>query len=940
MRIYRLVIFFAAYTLLSQAQSQLPCSMRTLAGRATTAAGDGGPASVAQLFEPEAIVFDSSGNLYVADSRNNRIRKISPGGIITTIAGTGAAGFSGDGGRATNAELRLPSGVAIDLKRNLYIADTGNHRIRKVNPDGIIATIVGTGIGAFAGDGGPAVMAELSSPAGLTIDESGNLYVADAGNHRIRRVGANGVITTVAGKGICDGYCADIGDGGLAIQASLVAPQGVAIDSRGRLIIADTENWRIRAVDENGVITTIAGPGSGASAGVDRIPAKEIDMLRIRSVVAEADGSILVPAGAIWRVTPDGLATSIAKGGYYGSQIAADAHGNLYLSGYPRYNYSFLYPARALFAADFLADTIQRLPAGGAGPVPFAGVPAPGFSGDGGPANLATLGFPSGIAVDDHLNVYIADSGNLRIRKIEANGIMRTIAGTGELGCYKDLGDGGPALAARFCGPMGIGVDGSGNVFVADSRNDRIRKIAAGGTISTVAGGGWKSPPPTGMEQAATDTQLRDPRGLAVSRSGDLYLLALENSPRLLKVTPDGKLRTIVVFVSGIFPGCCDASNRIFSGMAVDNLGNVFINKLQWATSGDDKIIKVDPSGGTTILSAVGRYSDTLLSATVDSVGNLYLAEFGGRLKKLTPDGKFGTIYNRDFQGYSAEQGLLSAAEPPNYVAIAAGGDGQLYIADRENHKIRVLSAGGCEASIGPRIEKIRNSATLLTGQISPGLIVAINGTGLGPAEGVLGVYDLEGRIATALAGTRILFDGIPAPLTFVREDQVNCVVPFEVSGRSSVWIEVEPNGVRSDAVKASVMPTSPGIFGTEDGRFSRWVAMLNEDGTRNSAQNPARRGSVVAMWATGLGLSDKANSTGRPAKPPYGKPRADVRLICDEKEIKPEYLGNAPDLVEGASQVNFRVPDGPPGPSGATGLVQLRIGLNGSSDKAFFYVF
>jgi len=284
--------------------------------------------------------------------------------LITTVAGGGNS--FGDGGTATEAQLRYPSGVAVDSSGNLYIADTGNHRIRKVDTDGVITTVAGTGSSGYSGDGGAATEAQLSSPSGVAVDSSGNLYIADSGNNRIRQVDTNGVITTVAGGGFD-------GDGGAATSARLSYPSGVAVDSSGNLYIADKGKHRIRKVDTNGVISTVAGDGTT------------------------------------------------------------------------------------------------------------------GYSGDFGAAAEAQLDNPSGVAVDSSGNLYIVDTRNNSIRKVDTNGVISTVAGDGT---YGYSGDGGAATDAQLYNPSAVAVDSSGNLYIADTNNGRIRKVDTNGVISTVAGGG------------------------------------------------------------------------------------------------------------------------------------------------------------------------------------------------------------------------------------------------------------------------------------------------------------------------------------------------------------------------------------------------------------------------------------------------------------------
>ncbi|MBF8306025.1 MAG: repeat containing protein, partial [Acidobacteria bacterium] len=235
----------------------------TVAGNGRVLRGDGGPAAAAVLGDVGGVAVDSSGNVYASDRRNDMVVKIAPSGVLRVVAGNGLQGFSGDGGPATSASLNSPRRLTVDAAGNLYIADAQNNRIRRVSPDGIINTVVGNGNGGFSGDGGPALSASLSVPRSVAVDAAGNLYIADGDNHRIRRVTPGGVITTVAGNGAA----AFAGDGGPATSASFNLPNDVAVDAAGNLYVADVNNHRIRRVTPGGVITTVAGNGAAAFAG-------------------------------------------------------------------------------------------------------------------------------------------------------------------------------------------------------------------------------------------------------------------------------------------------------------------------------------------------------------------------------------------------------------------------------------------------------------------------------------------------------------------------------------------------------------------------------------------------------------------------------------------------------------------------------------------------
>jgi sugar lactone lactonase YvrE len=352
-------LFLTQLSLSSFAQSGGVIS--SVAGNGTQGfSGDGGPATSAQVNQAEGLAVDSAGNLYIADTANNRIRKVTPAGVISTVAGNGKAGFSGDGGPAISAQLYDPSGVAVDSIGNLYIADFNNRRIRKMTPAGVISTVAGNGgiLGA-SGDGGPATSAALSLTIDVEVDKVGNLYFSEfffaARPLRVRKVTPEGVISTVAGGGT------EIpGDGGPATSAQLTGSGGVAVDSAGNLYIAD--NARIRKVTPDGMISTVAGNGTAGYSG---------------------DG---------------GLATSAQLMG--GGDVAVDPAGNLYVGDVGNNRIRKVTP-------DGMISTV-------------AGNGTSGYGGDGGPATSAQLNFPNGVTFDSAGSLYIADTGNSRIRKVES----------------------------------------------------------------------------------------------------------------------------------------------------------------------------------------------------------------------------------------------------------------------------------------------------------------------------------------------------------------------------------------------------------------------------------------------------------------------------------------------------------------------------------------
>jgi uncharacterized protein (TIGR03437 family) len=358
-RILKLPALLLVYS--AAAPCQTTFTISTVAGSAAAGyAGDGGSAINAQLNDPNGVAVDAAGNVYIADYLNDRVRKLSPNGTITTVAGTGTAGFSGDGGPATAACLNGPFRVAVDKAENLYVSDYANFRVRKVALDGTITTVAGNGSASSSGDGGPATSAAINSPGDLALDARGNLFItsgAFVGNgsgNVIRKVTPGGIITTVAGNGTA-GYS---GDGGLATSAALNTPEGLAVDSAGNLFISDQVNRRIRRVS-NGIIETVAGNG------------------------------------------------------------------------------------------------------------------AAGYSGDGGPAVSAEISSPAGISFDAVGNLYIADRDNNRVRVLLTNGAIWTVAGNGSAAW---TGDGGLAAGAGLNSPRSVAVL-AGAIYIADARNQRIRLL-------------------------------------------------------------------------------------------------------------------------------------------------------------------------------------------------------------------------------------------------------------------------------------------------------------------------------------------------------------------------------------------------------------------------------------------------------------------------------
>jgi uncharacterized protein (TIGR03437 family) len=375
--------------------AQAPGSIQTIAGTGSASfSGDGGPANLATLNVAVDVSADRAGNLFIADQFNHRIRKIATNGVISTVAGTGAPGYSGDGGPAVNAQINTPTGICADAAGNLYIADVGNQRIRKVDASGIITTLAGNGSKGYGGDGGPATSAGFYNAVRIAVDPSGNVLVADQSDHRIRRITPAGIISTLAGNGAgTPAAGAFSGDGGPATGASLNNPTAVTVDAAGVVYLSDQFNHRIRKVALDGTITTVAG---NESAGFGDGPA--------------ATASFNFPGG-----------------------ITVDAAGNLYVN-------------------DDLNFRTRRIANGTVSTI--AGSGAQGFSGDGGAATAASLNGQFGITLDLLGNLYIADSTNNRIREVYAAvpGVAPVISAAGFTNAASFVTGGSPGAIATLFG--------------------------------------------------------------------------------------------------------------------------------------------------------------------------------------------------------------------------------------------------------------------------------------------------------------------------------------------------------------------------------------------------------------------------------------------------------------------------------------------------------
>lgn len=684
----------------------------SLAQYAISTVAGGGPNNLAALKAsigyPGSVAFDGVGNAYIAASYSSHIFKVDTTGTLTVVAGNGTHGYSGDGGPATSAALGIfgPEGVAVDGSGNIFIADTDNSVIREVVAStGNIQTVAGNAtLGAgYSGDGGPATSAQLNDPFGVFVDGSGNMFIADADNCLIRKV-SGGNISTVAGNPALQQPCGYTGDGGLATSAQLDVPEGVFLDASGNIFIADTYNNLIRIVNTGTAQITIAG-------------------------VAIAPGDIQTVAGT-----------------YYDSEGGTDCQ---YTGGYlcaP--DGVFVDTSENIFIADTNNFAIREVAASSVNVITtVAGtLGTEGSSGDGGPATSAELDYPSGIVVDGSGDIFVVDTDNSVIREVTA-GTIGTIIGNNFL-AYS--GDGGSPLNAELNYPGGVFVDGLEDIFIADTVSSVIREVVtASGDIQTVAGSGTPCPqPPTtvcGDGGLAASAQLNNPSGLFVDGSGNIFIAdTSDNRIRVVNTGAAAVTVATVVIQSGDIATVAGSGTQGYAGdgaagtsaeldgpwgVFVDNAENIFI-----ADTGNHAIREVAASSGiiTTVAgngmqcsssSAACGDGGAAISAQladpngvfVDSSENIYIADTGDNRIRVAnasaqavtvagvsiPPGDIATVAGTGTEGYSGDGAAAASALLAGPAGVFVDSSGDIFITDTGNFVIReVLGADGFIATV------------------------------------------------------------------------------------------------------------------------------------------------------------------------------------------------------------------------------------------------
>ena len=664
--------------------------------------GDGGPATNAQLHDPYGVAMDAVGNVYVADLSDHRIRRIAPDGVVETFAGTGVAGFGGDGGAAVEAQLNGPRDVAVDAAGNVYVVDWGNHRIRRIAPDGMIETLAGTGVAGFGGDGGPAVEAQLNGPRSVAVDAAGNVYLADGWNYRIRRIAPDGTIKTFAGTGEY-GFS---GDGGPASQAQIAVPSALAVDAGGRLYFVDGGKSRIRRIGPDGMIETIAGGGDRPSASGWPAQATRLDGLE--GLAVDSAGYVYFAAGQrLWGITPEGMIETLWDLAFrslivgtgdnppdYPGAIAVDASGqHVYFAVLSNHR------VRVLMRSDDHGDEAMCATS------LALGAPAPGRIEADDDADWFRL------ELGDPASVAIYTTGNLNTFGSLRNDSDAEIASDDDGGGDTNFHIEGD----RQAGVYYLRVDSSVNTTGAYTLHARrYEDVSLGDTGETVrlwgtASGGWTldrdtdAPFASGGEVAASDgarfvltlssagVWTTDPAIVSCNASLAGVISTLGGKAGLAGYSGDGGLAV-------------DALLNFPFDVAVDTGGYVYV-----AERLGHRIRRIGPGGiietfaGTGVAGFGGDGGPATeaqlnhpAGLTVDAAGNVYVADADNhRVRRIGLGGRIETFAGTGVAGFGGDGGPATEAQLNHPAGLTVDAAGNVYVADTDNHRVRRIGLGG-----------------------------------------------------------------------------------------------------------------------------------------------------------------------------------------------------------------------------------------------------
>lgn len=863
------------------AEAQTACLVETLAGDFSgPPPGEGGPALETELAGPFDLRAASDGSLLISDPAHNGIRRVDEEGIISSLIGSGRPVSTGDGGPASQAETVAPLSVAVGSDGSVYFVESG--RIRRIDSQGVVSTIAGNGQTGPVEFGVPAVdTPAVGSP--IVVDSQGVVYALSSINRQVYRIGADGLITLFAGNGLkSQGQSSFEGEGGPAVEASLFSPRDLVVDSNDLVYILDSSVFdpRVLLVQADGTIVTYLG-GSSAGPSPDGTPRSQIGLIGAMGLeIDAADHLYWSDGGGIRRVAPGGELETVVPTGGPMSRFAVTADGGVFV----------LRNRQALAAASDGSLTA------------LAGLGPASSWGEGGPARNARIESVGGLAVGPDGSIYYADSSMARVRAIRPNGIMERVAGTGET---VGPGDEGMVAIDAAVGPSGLAVDPQGRVLFSEESRSRLVRIETDGTLTRIAGDGLNRGDcpifQCGDGGPARDSVLLRPRRIAADSVGNVYILqrnpSRDPAPRdwIRRITPEGTITTLAVPPPA--QSAWTFTARPGGGVLVATAQG-FLTNL-WSYSADGEFTAVPGVSGALFPGG---------ALAVHPNGEPYFEE-GPSVRRFDAQGKKRQVVGDRAFGTEGGDGPAADLRFSTIREILLTPEGDLIIADSGRGRIfRVRNAASCPANPRPQISfgsPLRNGASF-SPDISPGTIFSVFGLDLGP-ETLATAQLSDNSFPTEVGGTRVLVDGVPAPMIFSLEGQISGILPWGTDPNSAS-VTVEKDGIASSPALVQLRPASPAFF-TFDSSGSGPVAALNQDGTVNTNDNPAAPGSIVVFFATGFGPSDPQSPDGALVQAPLPMLATAPTLRINGTEAELLYAGPAPDLVSGVVQLNARIP-------------------------------
>jgi|GEM_PF-665954 uncharacterized protein (TIGR03437 family) len=945
----------------------------TVAGTGTSGdSGDNGPAISALLTKPLGVAVDSRQNIYVADNSAHRVRVIS-NGIIYTIAGNGAAGSSSDGattGAGTVTQLNAPGGLAVGPNGVLYIVERGSNRVRTWTPStvpgaapnvGVLGTLAGNGEKGYSGDNGPATAARFNNPSFVAVDPSGKIYVSDTGNNVVRLLTpitgsgctyaiapatlnapaagvtqavqlqtASGCVWTVTGLPAWISASPAVGSGPSTINLTAAANTGASRAATVSIVSASLSVTQAAAagVAPAYTITTFAGQGTQSGFAGDNGPATSALLTNVAGVAVDGKGTVYIADNSNHRVrqVSGGTIATLAGTGVQGAGpdnvppsvsslngpggVAVDKAGNLFIadaSGHCVRKVSAT--ATGISGSTSLANGVITTVAGLCEPFTFLGDGS--FGGDGGPAtgSTARLNSPFGLALDAAGNLYIADSGNNRIRKVDTGGIITTVAGNGSGGFG---GDNGPATNAQLSSPAGVAVDSSGRIYIADLLNNRIRMVA-NGTISTLT------------------SQVNQPFGVAISPSGVLYIADTGNG--LIRQWDTGVLSTIAgngkTGFSGDGAAATSASFNFPAALAIDANGKIYVSDTSNAvvrvlTPGFAPAALTAAPGALTAAPAASptQCAPNALYAVFQQIGYVSILNVGwpqtvqariydscsqpmlsgvvtvrfsnqDDIVTLTATGGIDGVWSGEWAPthYASQvTATLTATEPDINLSTT-----EATTVGLANTDVPIVTAAGVVSAANNKPD------------LAPGTAIAIYGSALATGINVFSGLPLPKQ----LGPTKVSLSGVPLPLIFTSAGQIDAVIPFVLQPLQPYQLVVQRGLATSTAVTVTLQPVRPSLF-YQQNAGNQGAIVHAGTATLADASSPVKAGDYIEIYCTGLGAVYPLVTAGTaaPSDPPSQVSSPAVTVTVDGKPASVTFAGLTPGTV-GLYQVDAIVPSG-----------------------------